>query len=77
MTLMKYFQLKSTRKQPMPSPNGELSPLSRISSANVCIGKLLTANYYECHHGLVTLIVASGPYGNLLPAQKFKSKLLK
>ena len=29
------------------------------------------------HLGLVTLIVARGPYANLSPAQKFERKLLK
>ena len=77
ITLLKYFHLKSTCKQPIPYPNGELSPSSRISAAKVCVGKLLASNYYKCHHGLVTLIVASGPYANLLPAQKFEKKLLK
>ena len=41
MTLLKYFQLKTTCKQPLPDPNGELSPSSGISSANACMGKLL------------------------------------
>ena len=26
MALLKYFQLKCTRKQPLPDPNEELSP---------------------------------------------------
>ena len=30
MALLKYFQLKSTRKQPLPDPNGELSPSTGI-----------------------------------------------
>ena len=42
MTLLKYFQLKSTRKQPLADPNGELSPSSGISSTNACVGKPAT-----------------------------------
>ena len=30
MALLQYIQLKSTRKQPLPDPNGELSPKSVI-----------------------------------------------
>ena len=41
MALLKYFQLKSTCKQPLPYPNGELSPSSGISSANAHVAKLL------------------------------------
>ena len=36
MALLKYVQLKSTRKQPLPDPNEELSPSSGILTANVC-----------------------------------------
>ena len=36
MALLKYIQLKSTRKQPLPDPNGKLSPLSGIFAANAC-----------------------------------------
>ena len=46
MALLKYFQLKSTHKQLLPDPNGELSPSSGISSANTCIGKLLNLIQY-------------------------------
>ena len=38
------FKLKTSGKQPLPDPNGELSakiPSSGISSANACVGKLL------------------------------------
>ena len=44
MALLKYFKLKTSRKQLLPNPNGELSakiPSSGISSANACVGKLL------------------------------------
>jgi len=44
MVLLKYFKFKTTGKQPLPDPNGELSEkiLSlSISSANTCVGKLL------------------------------------
>ena len=61
MALLKYFQLMSTHIQPLPDSNVELSPLSGISSANACVGKLL--NYKLL--GLVMLIVARGPYANL------------
>jgi len=43
MVLLKYFKFKTTGKQPLPDPNGELSEKilsSGISSANACIGKL-------------------------------------
>ena len=64
--LLKYFQLKTTHKQPLPDPNGELSlkiSLSGISSANACIGKLLPQFSDTC---------SRGPYANLSPAQKFE-----
>ena len=41
MALLKYFQLKTTCKQPLPDSNGELSSkiaLLGISFANTCIG---------------------------------------
>jgi len=44
MALLKYFKFKTTDKQPLPDPNGELGekiPYSGISSANVYVGKLL------------------------------------
>jgi len=44
MVLLKYFKFKTTGKQPLPDPNGELSekiPSLSISSANACVGKLL------------------------------------
>ena len=44
MALLKYCKLKTSRKQLLSSPNGELSakiPSSSISSANACVGKLL------------------------------------
>jgi len=44
MELLKYFKFKTTGKQPLPNPNGELSekiPSLGISSANVWVGKLL------------------------------------
>ena len=44
MALLKYFKLKTSGKQPLPDPNGELSakiPYSGISSANACVDKLL------------------------------------
>jgi len=44
MVLLKYFKFKTTGKQPLPDPNGELNEkiLSLgISSANVFVGKLL------------------------------------
>ena len=44
MALLKYFKLKTSRKQLLTDPNGELSakiPSSGISSANTCVGKLL------------------------------------
>ena len=44
IALLKYFYFKTTCKQPLPNPNGELSskiPSSEISSANACIDKLL------------------------------------
>ena len=75
MALLKYFQLKSTSKQPLRGPNRELSTLSGISSANVCIGKLL--NYMPWSGDAHTYVVARGPYTNLSPAQKFERKLLK
>ena len=43
MALLKYCKLKTSHKQLLPSPNGELSakiPSSSISSANACVGKL-------------------------------------
>ena len=36
MVLLKYIQLKSTRTQPLPDPNEELSPSSGIFTANAC-----------------------------------------
>ena len=42
--VVEVFKFKTTGKQPLSDPNGELSekiPSSGISSANVCIGKLL------------------------------------
>jgi len=44
MMLLKYFKFKTTGKQPLPDPNGELSEKISslgISSANACVGKLL------------------------------------
>ena len=68
MALLKYFQLKTARKQPLPDPNGELSskiPPSGISSANMCVGKLLNSMppSSDAHRG---------PYAILSPAQKFE-----
>ena len=68
MALLKYFQLKTARKQPLPDPNGELSskiPPSGISSANTCVGKLLNSMppSSDAHRG---------PYAILSPAQKFE-----
>ena len=41
MALLKYIQLKSTRKQRLPDFNGELSPSSGIFAANATgVGKL-------------------------------------
>ena len=45
MAFLKYFKLKTSDKQPLLHPNGELSakiPSSGISSANSCVGKLRT-----------------------------------
>ena len=45
--MLKYFKLKTSGKQPVPDPNGELSakiPYLGISSANACVGKLLDGN---------------------------------
>jgi len=44
MVMLEYFKFKTTGKQPLPDPNGELRekiPSLGISSANACIGKLL------------------------------------
>ena len=41
--IVEVFQLKTTHKQPLPDPNGEMSPSLGISSANACIGKLLNS----------------------------------
>ena len=44
MALLKYFKLKTSRKQLLPNPNEELSvkiPSLGIYSANACVGKLL------------------------------------
>ena len=70
MALLKYFKLKTSGKQPLPNPNGELSakiPSSGISSANACVGKLLDGDgpRDERDSGL------RGPYKILTPAQKF------
>ena len=72
MALLKHLVVK-TRKQSLPDPNGELSPSSGIF-ANTYVGK--TGNRIK-RLGLVTLIVARGPYANLSPAQKFERKLLQ
>ena len=65
MAVMKYFQLKTTHKQPLLDPNGKLSSkilLSEFFSANVCIGKLLnsTPSSDDDH--------SRGPYAILSPA---------
>ena len=70
MVLLKYFKLKTSGKQPLPNPNGELSakiPSSGISSANACVGKLLDGNgpRDERDSGLRC------PYKILTSAQKF------
>jgi len=42
--LLTYFKFKTTGKQPLPHPNGELSekiPSLDISSANTCVSKVL------------------------------------
>ena len=44
MVLLKYFKQKTSGKQPLTDPNGELSakvPYLGISPANACVGKLL------------------------------------
>ena len=66
MTSLKYFQLKTTGKQPIPVPNGELSPSLGISYANTYVGKLLNSTPWsgDTH--------SRGPYANLSPAQKFE-----
>ena len=69
MALLKYFQLKITCKPPLPNHNRELSlkiPLSEISSANACIGKLLNSIPGSDD------AYSRGPYTNLSPAQKFE-----
>ena len=68
MALLKYFKLKTSGKQPLPNPNGELSvkiPSSGISSANACVGKLLNGDgpRDERDSGL------RGPYKILTPAR--------
>jgi len=49
MVLLKYFKFKTTGKQPLLDPNGDLSekiPSLDISSANVaCVGKLLDSMF--------------------------------
>ena len=67
--LFKYYCLKTTCKQPLPSPNGELSikiPLSEIYSTNLCIGKPLNLalKSSDTH--------SKGPNANLSSAQKFE-----
>ena len=42
MALLKYFQLKSTRKQPLPDPNGEFIPSLGIFPANACMRRQTT-----------------------------------
>jgi len=53
MVLLKYFKFKTTGKQPLPDPNGELSekiPSLGISSAcNACVGKLLDSTSDDCN----------------------------
>ena len=64
--LLKYFQLKTTRKQSLPDPNGEMSskfPSSEISFVNACIGKLLPRS---------SDAYSRGPYVNLSPVQRFE-----
>ena len=59
----------TTRKQPLPNFNGQLSlkvPSSEISSASTCIGKLLNSMPPSID------VHSRGPYTNLLPAQKFE-----
>ena len=69
IALLKHFCEKTTRKQSLPNPNGELSskiPLSEIFSANRCIGKLLNSTPWS------TDAHSRGPYTNLSPAQRFE-----
>ena len=71
IALLKYFHLKTTSKQPLPNPNGELSskiPVSGISSANACIGKLLNS--------MLSSADTHGPYYKLR-SLKLERKLLK
>ena len=74
MALLKYFQLKN-RKKPQPHPNGALSvkiPCSAITSANVCVGKLLNATANSLGDGDKRNANSRGPYTILMPAQKFE-----
>ena len=69
MAWMVLLQSKTTRKQPLPDPNGELSskiPSSGISCASACVGKRLNSlpRSSDMH--------SRGPYTNLSPAQKFE-----
>ena len=64
MALLKYFQLKTTRKQPLRDSNGDLSSkisLSGISSANVCIGNYWTNHCLHTKHSLDALYSWSRP----------------
>ena len=68
---MKYFKLKTSCKQLLPNPNGELSakiPSSGISSSNTCVGKLLHGDEPRDEQDSGRL---RGPYKILTPAQKF------
>ena len=55
MALLKYFQLKTTHKQPLPDSNGELSSKIAslgISSADACIGNYWINHYLHTKHTL-------------------------
>jgi len=62
MALLKYFKFKTTGKQPLPHPNGELSekiPSSGISSANVWVGKLLDSTSDDGNKQTEILVIAT------------------
>ena len=68
LLMVKYFKSKTAPKQALPDQNEELSkkiPSSGISSAHVCLGKLLDGDEKNSRP------YSRGPYTILTPAQKF------